>query len=103
MICWGDETGVPGRPAGWGGQTGISNQDPIGRSWAPKGKTPIVRRTAKRLTPSMISAVSNRGLMRLMLYEGALNVDRFIAFLQRLISIRRASTAAVLVDADEPV
>jgi hypothetical protein len=42
MICWGDETGVPGRPAGWGGQTGISNQDPIGRSWAPKGQTPIV-------------------------------------------------------------
>ena len=33
----------------------------------------------------MISAVSNRGLMRFMLYEGALNADRFIAFLRRLI------------------
>ena len=32
----------------------------------------------------MISAVSNRGLMRFMLYEGALNADRFIAFLRRL-------------------
>jgi transposase len=85
VISWGDETGVPGRPAGWGGKTGVSSQDQIGRSWAPKGRTPVVARTAKRVTRSMISAVSNRGLMRFMLYEGALNADRFIAFLRRLI------------------
>ena len=36
----------------------------------------------------MISAVSNRGLMRFMLYEGALNVDRFLAFLRRLVGQR---------------
>jgi transposase len=68
----------------WGDETGISNQDQIGRSYAPKGKTPVMARTAKRITRSMISAVSNRGLMRFMLYEGALNADRFIAFLRRL-------------------
>ena len=70
-ICWGDETG-------------ISNQDQIGRSYAPRGQTPVVRRTARRITQSMISAVSNRGLMRFMFYAGALNADRFIAFLRRL-------------------
>ena len=32
----------------WGDETGISNQDQIGRSWAPKGQTPIIARTAKR-------------------------------------------------------
>jgi transposase len=69
----------------WGDETGISNQDQVGRSWAPKGQTPIVRRTAKRISQSMISAVSNRGLMRFMLYQGALNVDCFITFLRRLI------------------
>jgi transposase len=68
----------------WGDETGISNQDQIGRSYAPKGQTPTVSRTAKRVTRSMISAVSNRGLMRFMLYEGALNADGFIAFLRRL-------------------
>ena len=68
----------------WGDETGISNQDQIGRSYAPKGQTPVVARTAKRITQSMISAVSNRGLMRFMFYEGALNADRFIAFLRRL-------------------
>lgn len=69
----------------WGDETGISNQDQIGRSWAVKGKTPIIARTAKRVSKSMISAVSNRGQMRFMFYEGALNADRFIAFLRRLI------------------
>jgi len=69
----------------WGDETGISNQDQIGRSWAPKGQTPVVARTAKRISQSLISAVSNRGLMRFMLYQGALNADRFLTFLRRLI------------------
>jgi transposase len=69
----------------WGDETGISNQDQIGRSWAPRGRTPVIERTAKRISRSMISAVSNRGVMRFMLYDGALNADRFITFLRRLI------------------
>src|SRR5690348_6274122 len=36
VICWGDETG-------------ISNQDQVGRSYAPEGETPVVNRTAKRI------------------------------------------------------
>jgi hypothetical protein len=60
----------------WGDETGISNQDQVGRSWAPKGETPVVTRTAKRATRSMIAAVSNRGLMRFMFYEKALDADR---------------------------
>jgi transposase len=78
-----------------GDETGVSNQDQIGRSWAPKGRTPAVARTAKRVTRSMIAAVSNRGLMRFMLYEGALNADRFIAFLRRL--TRDAGRKVVLI------
>jgi transposase len=79
----------------WGDETGISNQDQIGRSYAPKGRTPIVRRTTKRVTRSMISAVSNRGLLRFMLYEGALNADGFLAFLRRL--TRDAGRKVVLI------
>src|SRR3712207_3079273 len=69
----------------WGDETGISNQDQIGRSYAPRGQTPVIARSATRITRSMISAVSNRGLMRFMLYERALNAERFLAFLRRLI------------------
>ena len=79
----------------WGDETGISNQDQVGRSWAPKGRTPMVARTAKRVTRSMIAAVSNRGLMRFMLYEGALNADLFLDFLRRL--VRDAGRKVVLV------
>jgi hypothetical protein len=69
----------------WGDETGLSNQDQVGRSYAPEGRTPVVRRTAKRVTQSLIAAVSNRGLMRFMLYDGALNLERFLAFLRRLV------------------
>jgi transposase len=68
----------------WGDETGISNQDQIGRTYAPKGQTPVVTRTAKRISQSMISAVSNRGLLRFMLYDGALNARLFVIFLRRL-------------------
>ena len=79
----------------WGDETGISNQDQTGRSYAPRGETPVVVRTARRITRSMISAVSDRGLMRFMLYEGALNADRFIDFLRRL--IKDAGRKVVLI------
>ena len=79
----------------WGDETGLSNQDQVGRSWAPKGETPVVARTAKRVTRSMIAAVSNRGLMRFMLYEGALNADLFLDFLRRL--VRDAGRKVILI------
>ena len=30
----------------WGDETGVSNRDQTGRSYAPKGETPVVVRTA---------------------------------------------------------
>jgi transposase len=69
----------------WGDETGISNQDQVGRSYAPRGQTPVVRLTAKKISTSMISAVNNKGLMRFMCYKGALNASLFIMFLRRLI------------------
>ena len=68
----------------WGDETGISNQAVYGRSFAPKGQTPVIRRPATRRTLSMISAVANRGTLRSMLYEGALNATLFLSFMQRL-------------------
>ncbi|HEY0723106.1 MAG TPA: IS630 family transposase, partial [Pyrinomonadaceae bacterium] len=64
---------------------GISNQDQVGRGYAPRGQTPVVRLTAKKISTSMISAVNNQGLMRFMCYKGALNATLFIAFLKRLV------------------
>ena len=38
----------------WGDETGLSNQANYGRSFAPKGRTPVIPRPATRLTCSMI-------------------------------------------------
>ena len=68
----------------WSDETGVNNQDQIGKGYAPQGRTPILQQTARKFSASMIAAVSNRGLMRFMIYRGALNVDIFIGFLKRL-------------------
>jgi transposase len=69
----------------WGDETGISNQSHVGRGYSPRGVTPVARGMAKRVTTSMISAVSNSGTLRFMVYRGALKTGTFLRFLQRLI------------------
>jgi len=69
----------------WSDETGICNQDQIGKGYAPKGQTPILTQTGQKFSTSMIAAVSNRGLMRFKLYKGALNVAIFIDFMKRLL------------------
>ena len=80
----------------WGDETGISNQPVYGRSFAPKGKTPVLRRPATRRTLSMISAVTNRGTLRFMLHEGALNAALFLTFLQRLVRSARGKVFLIV-------
>jgi transposase len=56
-----------------------------GTTWAPIGKTPVVKFTAKRESIGMISAISMRGKMSWMIFEGSMNSARFIDFLKELI------------------
>ena len=69
----------------WADETGLSNQANYGRSFAPRGKTPVVRRPATRFSQSMISSLSNLGVLRFMVYDGALNTKVFLKFLRRLV------------------
>lgn len=69
----------------WGDETGVSNQANYGRSFAPRGETPVIPRPAARFTQSMISSVTNQGKLRFMIYDGALNTAIFLTFLRRLI------------------
>lgn len=73
----------------WADETGISNQANYGKSYAPVGETPVIPRPAARFTQSMISSVTNRGQVRFMIYDGALNVAIFLRFLARLIKGRK--------------
>jgi len=69
----------------WGDETGIRNSSQYGRSYAPKGKTPVKETMAKRLSLNMISTITNQGKVRFMTYKGTMNAQRFIVFLKRLI------------------
>ena len=69
----------------WGDETGIRNTSQYGRSYAPKGKTPVKETLAKRLSLNMISTITNQGKVRFMPYKGTINAQRFIVFLKRLV------------------
>ena len=56
-----------------------------GTTWAPRGKTPVVRSTGARFSTNMISAISPRGELRFMVVDGKLDASKFIGFLKRLI------------------
>jgi transposase len=69
----------------WGDETGLRSDDVRGRSFAPKGETPVVRINSKREGLSVISTVTNKGQMRWKIFEGAMNADILIDFMGRLI------------------
>jgi transposase len=69
----------------FGDESGVRSDFHSGRTWAIRGKTPIVSTTGDRFGFNMISAVSPRGAMRFMLIDGKFNNGVFISFLKRLI------------------
>src|SRR5919112_7757 len=81
----------------WADETGLSSRANYGRSFAPRGQTPVIRRPAKRFSQSMISSLTNQGKLRFMIYEGALKAPIFLNFLQRLVR-EAARKLFVIVD-----
>ena len=56
-----------------------------GTTWAPVGKTPVVKTTGARFSVNMISAVTARGALRFSLINGTLTAPKFIDFCKRLL------------------
>jgi transposase len=69
----------------WGDETGVSNQEYYQRGFSPKGVTPIIRAESKQERISMISAITGRGSLRFMIYDGAMNQKLLLGFMKRLI------------------
>ena len=69
----------------WGDETGINNQAYHARGFAPKGKTPIIELNAKKSSINMISAITNQGKVRFMLYRETMTSRVLLKFLSRLI------------------
>lgn len=69
----------------WGDETGLCNDSYHGRSYAPRGKTPAIRISARCKRVNLISTVTNQGKVRFMIYNDRMNADTFIKFMKRLI------------------
>jgi transposase len=69
----------------WGDESGLRSDDVRGRSYAPRGETPVVRPNHRRANVGLISAVTNRGELRWMVLDGAIKAPSLIRFLERLV------------------
>lgn len=68
----------------WGDETGVRSDCQHGRGYSPRGKTPIIRLSAKRSSINMISSITNQGKVRFMIYKDSMNAATFIKFLKQL-------------------
>jgi transposase len=70
----------------WGDETALVNTDVRGRSYAPRGQTPVAKVVGgTRQKLSMISTVTNQGKTRWQIIDGNFNHERLIDFFEDLI------------------
>jgi transposase len=81
----------------WEDETGLRSDHLAGRSYAPRGRTPVIRSTGKRFGCNVISAVNNLGKMRFRVFKGSFTQSVLIDFLKRLV---RDAQRKVIVIAD---
>jgi transposase len=82
----------------WLDEMGVRSDAAAGRSWAPVGQTPVIKRTGKRFRVNMISAISNAGMLRFRLFVGSFSAAVFIDFLGRLLRDVAGRKVHLIVD-----
>jgi transposase len=80
----------------WLDESAIVNTDVRGRSYAKRGKTPVVYAPGSRSKLSMISTVTNKGESCWEIIDGNFNVDRLLSFLQALIKGKRRKLYVIM-------
>ena len=71
----------------WGDETGVAADDYTAKGYAPKGQTPVLRLTGspKKTRINLLSAITNQGKVRFMMYKGKMVPQLFIKFMTRLV------------------
>lgn len=85
----------------FGDEASVRSDYHSGTTWAPVGETPVVESTGARFGINLVSAVSPKGQMRFMAFEGKMNAEKFVEFLERL--IYKADTPVFLILDGHPV
>lgn len=73
----------------FGDETGMRSDHQAGRSYAPAGETPVIKKTGQRFSLNMISAISNKGHLQFMIIDGRFNSEVFKLFLKQMIKHSR--------------
>jgi transposase len=66
-------------------EAGVRSDYHAGTTWAPVGRTPVVRATGARFSINMLSAVTAQGALRFTVHDGRVNAEVFIDFCKRLL------------------
>ena len=64
---------------------GLRSDHVTGTSYAPVGQTPVVRATGQRFGCNRLSAITNKGALAFMVFEGKFKSPVFVTFMQRLL------------------
>jgi len=73
----------------FGDETGMRSDHQAGKSYAPQGETPVIKKTGQRFSLNMISAISNKGHLQFMILDGRFNGEVFKTFLKQMIKYSR--------------
>ena len=85
----------------WGDEMGLRSDHVAGTSYAPMGQTPIIRATGQRFGCNMISAITNRGHLAFMVFQGKFDGRLFVQFMRRL--LQQATGKLYLIVDGHPV
>jgi transposase len=82
----------------WGDETGLRSDHQTGTTWGEKGQTPVVKKSGKRFGCNMISAITNQGDLRFMVFGQHFTVKVFLEFLGRLTRSEAGRKVFLIVD-----
>ena len=85
----------------WCDEMGLRSDHSAGRTYGRRCKTPVIRGTGRRVGCNMISAITNHGTLRFMVFKDRFCAEVFIEFLRRL--VKQAGRKVLLIADRHPV
>jgi transposase len=77
-------------------EVGVRSDSAVGRTWAPRGRTPVIATSARRQAVNAMSAVSPNGAFWYEVYAQRLTAMQFIKLLTNFLRRRRRPVMVVL-------
>jgi len=82
----------------WGDEMGLRSDHAAGRSFSPRGHTPVILGTGQRFGCNVISAITNRGHLQFMVFKSPFTVPVFLKFLRQLLRQNQGRKIFLIID-----